>query len=304
MPLRLGTRASALAQRQADWIAERLCAAGVDVEKVLIRTEGDRRQDAIAAFGGQGIFTREIQRALLDGRIDLAVHSLKDLPTGQPPELILAAVPERAPCGDVLISEKADCLESLPPGSRVGTGSLRRRAQLLHVRPDLEMADVRGNIETRLNKLRQGQYDALVLAEAGLIRLGLADQITERLPLDAFLPAIGQGALAVETRADDAPTQRAVAPLDHPPSHAGVLAERAMLAALDGGCLAPIAAWGRMENGQLRLTGRVLMPDGRKKLEADQVAPLSEAVELGRRVAESLLRQGAAAIIRQTRGNY
>jgi hydroxymethylbilane synthase len=301
--LRLGTRASALAQRQADWIAQCLRAAGVEVEMVLLRTEGDRRQDALAAFAGQGVFTREIQRALLDGRIDLAVHSLKDLPTEQPPDLTLGAVPERLSCNDVLITEKADGLKKLPPGSRIGTGSLRRRAQLLHVRPDLQMADIRGNIDTRLQKLRQGQFDALVLAEAGLIRLGLTGQITERLPPETFLPAAGQGALAVEIRNNDSQTRQAVAPLDHPPTRAAVLAERATLAALNGGCLAPVAAWGRMENDQLRLTARVLTPDGREILEADHVAPPSEAVELGRRAAETLLNQGAAEIIRQARGN-
>jgi hydroxymethylbilane synthase len=313
MLLRLGTRASALAQRQADWVAQRLRAAGVEVEMAPLRTAGDRRRDAIASFGGQGVFTREIQRALLDGRIDLAVHSLKDLPTEQPPDLILAAVPERAPCNDVLIIGdcpnfrvrengtvplSADRLEGLPPGSRIGTGSPRRRAQLLHVRPDLQMADVRGNIDTRLQKLRQGLYDALVLAEAGLIRLGLADRITQRLPLETFLPAVGQGALAVEIRTGDSKTQQAVAPLDHPSTHAAILAERTMLAALHGGCLAPVAAWGRMENDQLRLTARVLTPDGREKLEADHIAPPSDALELGRRTADTLLRQGAAEIIR------
>jgi hydroxymethylbilane synthase len=268
---------------------------------VLLRTEGDRRKWAIATFGGQGVFTREIQHALRDGRIDLAVHSLKDLPTDQPPDLILAAVPERGPYGDVLVTEKADCLAKLPPGSLVGTGSGRRRAQLLSVRPDLKMADIRGNIDTRLKKLRQGLYDALILAEAGVTRLGLADQITQRLPLDLLLPAIGQGALAIETRSDDSATQKAVAALDHPSTHAAVSAERAMLAALRGGCLAPVAAWGRVENDQLRLTGRVLTPDGRQKLEADYAAPPSDAFALGQRVAEDLLRQGAAEIIQHVR---
>ncbi|MBN2580935.1 MAG: hydroxymethylbilane synthase [Pirellulales bacterium] len=300
--MRLGTRASALARRQAEEVAQLLRAAGREVEIVLLRTQGDRRRrDAVAAFGGQGVFTREIQAALLERRIDLAVHSLKDLPTEEPPGLTITAVPERAPCGDVLISEQADRLENLPPGSRIGTGSLRRRAQLLHVRPDLQMADVRGNVETRLGKLRQGFFDALVLAEAGLIRLELEDQITQRLPLMVLLPAVGQGALAIETRSDDAVTRQAVAPLDHPPTHAAVLAERTMLATLHGGCLAPVAAWGRIEADQLRLTARVLSPDGRQKIEADHSAPPSDPVALGRRIAEDLLRQGAAEIIRQIR---
>jgi hydroxymethylbilane synthase len=288
-----------LARRQAEEIAEGLCVLGVEVVVTPLRTEGDRRQDALSAFGGQGVFTREIQQALLEDRIDLAVHSLKDLPTEGPPELAIVAVPERAPCGDVLITEKATGLEDLPPGGRLGTGSVRRRAQLLHVRPDLQTVDVRGNLDTRLRKLREGQFDALVLAEAGLIRLGLADQITQRLPLSEFLPAVGQGALALEIRSDDAETRQVLAALDHPPTHAAVLAERAMLATLQAGCLAPVAAWGRMEGDRLRLTARVLTADGREKIETDRSAPPSEPAALGRRTAEVLLNQGAAQMIRQ-----
>ncbi|MGD0382842.1 MAG: hydroxymethylbilane synthase, partial [Thermoguttaceae bacterium] len=216
-------------------------------------------------------------------------------------ELIIAAVPKRAPCGDVLVSPAWKTLEQLPAGAAVGTSSIRRRAQLLSVRPDLRMKDIRGNIDTRLRKLHQGEYQALVLAEAGLTRLGLAGEITQSMPMSVVLPAVGQGALALETRREDEATRAALAPLDHPPTHYAVLAERAMLAALHGGCLAPVAAWGRMETGRLTLTGRVLSPDGRQKIEDTETADFQDYIDLGRRVAEKLLHQGAAELIKLAR---
>jgi len=296
MSLRLGTRASVLARCQADWVAGQLRSLGVEVELLPITTSGDRQQGAIQDIG-QGIFTKEIQRALLEDRIDLAVHSLKDLPTDTPPELIIAAVPQRASCGDVLVSPAWKTFDLLPDCAIVGTSSMRRRAQLLHVRPDLRMKDIRGNIDTRLRKLHHGEYHALVLAEAGLTRLGLTAEITQVLPMSLVLPAVGQGALALEIRREDETTRTALAPLDHPPTHHAVLAERAMLSVLHGGCLAPIAAWGRTENGRLTLTGRVLSPDGRSKLEITLDADLQDNTDLGRRVAEKLLQQGAAELI-------
>jgi hydroxymethylbilane synthase len=300
MPLRLGTRASALARWQADWVAAQLRALGVAVELVPISTIGDRDQGPIQTVG-QGVFTKEIQRALLDNRIDLAVHSMKDLPTDTPAELILAAVPERAPCGDVLVSPEWKSLEKLPPSAIVGTSSLRRQAQLLSVRSDLLMKDIRGNIDTRLKKVHQGEFHAIVLAEAGLTRLGFMSEISQSLPMSIILPAAGQGALALETRRNDHQTRDALNPLDHPPTHNATLAERAMLATLHGGCLAPIAAWGRMESGRLTLTGRVLSPDGQRKLEAADDADLHDAVNLGNRVADKLLQQGAAELINLAR---
>ncbi len=246
---------------------------------------------------GTGVFTKEIQRELLAGRIDLAVHSLKDLPTDTVPGLVLAAVPERAAVADVLVSDRFDSVESLPPGAVVGTGSLRRRAQLLHHRNDLEMRDIRGNVDTRLRKLREGHYEAIILAQAGLSRLGFTDRIAQVLPLDMMLPAVGQGALGIETRAEDAGTRAALAVLNHPPTHAAVVAERAMLAALHGGCMAPIAAWGRIEGGQLHLTGRVLDPAGTRKLDAESDGAAELAASLGKQVAEDLLRQGAEELI-------
>jgi hydroxymethylbilane synthase len=298
MPLRIGTRASALARWQAEWVAEQLRQRGIEVELTPIATTGDRRREAIESIGGQGVFTKEIQLALLDGRIDLAVHSLKDLPTAATPGLCLAAVPERGPPGDALISSGGLSLNELPGGAVIGTGSPRRRAQLLHVRPDLKMKDIRGNVDTRLRKLHEGGYDALVLAEAGLRRLGLAGQITQLLPLEIILPAVGQGALALETRADDAITRQLAGRLDHPPTHAAVLAERALMATLQGGCTAPVAALGRADGGQLTLIGRVGSLDGVRLLEAQDTASSAESQTLGRRVAESLLAQGAGQWIR------
>jgi len=301
MPLRLGTRASALAQWQAQWVAARLEGLGATVERVPITTSGDQQQTPIGAIGGRGIFTKEIQRELLAGRIDLAVHSLKDLPTEEVPGLCLAAVPQRAPVGDALICREHGSLEELPLAAIVGTGSLRRRAQLLHVRRDLTIKDLRGNVDTRLRKLEQGDYDAIVLAEAGLRRLGRAGEITQVLPAEVMLPAVGQGALGLETRCDDATTLDYVQQLDDPPTYQAVIAERAMLAVLEGGCLAPIAAWARTEGGRLVLTGRVLSPDGAQRLEVSRHAGASDAPELGRLVAQALLAQGAAELIRASR---
>jgi hydroxymethylbilane synthase len=290
-----------LARSQADWVVGQLRALGIEVELAPISTSGDKSRGPIQDMG-QGVFTKEIQRALLDRRIDLAVHSLKDLPTDAPGELMIAAVPKRGPCGDVLVSPAWKILEQLPAGAVVGTSSIRRRAQLLSVRPDLRMKDIRGNIDTRLRKLHQGEYQALVLAEAGLTRLGLAGEITQSIPMSVILPAVGQGALALETRREDEATRAALAPLDHPPTHNAVLAERAMLAALHGGCLAPVAAWCRMETGRLKLTGRVLSADGRRKLEVTLDTDSQDPIDLGRRVAEELLRQGAAELIGLARG--
>lgn len=301
MPLRLGTRASTLARWQAEWVATQLRVFGIDVVLTPITTTGDRQQGTIEAIGGQGVFTKEIQLALLDGRIDLAVHSLKDLPTVATPELCVAAIPERAQVGDVLVAGQSTSLAELPQRAVIGTGSARRRTQLLHFRRDLQMKDIRGNIDTRLRKLSSPEYDAIVLAEAGLRRLGLESHIAQILPLEIVLPAPGQGALALEVRADDESTRRIVAQLDHPPTHAAVAAERAMLAALQGGCLAPVAGLGRIDGDRLTLIGRVLSRDGVRRIEAHETATLAEAVPLGRQVAEVLLSQGASELISAAR---
>ncbi|MFZ5833590.1 MAG: hydroxymethylbilane synthase [Planctomycetota bacterium] len=301
MQIRIGTRGSALARWQADWVADELRRLGRDVELVFISTTGDRQQGSIGELGVQGLFTREIQRALLDGHIDLAVHSLKDLPTEQPNGLGLAAVPPRAAARDALVSPHRT-LASLPAGAKVGTSSLRRRAQLLRARPNLTLLDIRGNVDTRLRKLDEGEFDAIVLAEAGLTRLGLAERISERLSLEVMLPAVGQGALGLETRADDTGTIAAVGALDDPATHQSVAAERALLAALEGGCLAPIAAWGRMEGDRLLLTGRVVSVDGRQTAETTVAGDPREAASLGLQAAEELRAAGAEAMIGQARG--
>jgi len=222
--IRIGTRGSALARWQADWVAAELRKLDVAVEMVLISTSGDQQQtDSIGSIGSVGVFTKEIQRALLDDRIDLAVHSLKDLPTEKIEELALVAVPEREAVGDCLISRRGEKFDALEPKARIGTGSMRRQASLLHARPDLQMRDIRGNVETRIAKMEAGDYDAIVLAESGLKRLGLDGKATQVLPKSILLPAVGQGALGLETRADDESAQQAVQQLDHPATHASVL---------------------------------------------------------------------------------
>jgi hydroxymethylbilane synthase len=301
--LRLGTRASILARWQADWVAARLRELGQAVEIVLVSTRGDRDQSrSIGAIGGDGLFTKELQRSLLADEIDLAVHSLKDLPTERVDGLAIGAVPARGPIGDVLVARDVKSFSELLQGAVIGTGSQRRRAQLLHARPELVMKDVRGNVETRLRKLHAGEYDALVLAEAGLTRLELRHEITELLPSSLMLPAIGQGALGIECRADDRRTHEAIRPLDDSDTHGAVTAERSLLRTLSGGCLAPVAGWGRTEgNGRLRLSAAVLSVDGRERLFAEQTATASAAEELGQSVAAELAAQGAHELIRAAR---
>jgi hydroxymethylbilane synthase len=304
MKLRIGTRGSPLARWQANWVAQRLDRTiGVEVEIVQIATQGDVRGESIQGLSGQGVFTKEIQLALLDGRVDLAVHSLKDLPTESVPGLRLVAVPPRESTADVLISRQGILFRDLPQGARIGTSSARRRAQLLHARPDLVPADIRGNVDTRIRKLRDGQFDAIVLAEAGLRRLGLADAITEILPTSLMLPAVGQGALGIEARQDDTAAAEACEKLDDPATHQAVLAERALLSALRGGCLAPVAALARQVSGdELELSAAVLSVDGRQRLFAAAQGGLFRPVDLGRGVAAELLTQGAASLIEQSRG--
>jgi hydroxymethylbilane synthase len=296
---RIGTRRSALARWQADWVADALRARGANVVLVPIVTRGDTDQaQPLGAIGGDGLFTKELQRALLADEIDLAVHSLKDLPTEHVPGLIVAATPERAPTADALVSRDSSLLADLPAGAKIGTGSLRRRAQLWHARSDLAMHNIRGNVDTRLRKLEQGEYDAIVLAEAGLTRLGLDGRITERLASPLMLPAVGQGALGLECREQDAETRAALAGLDHAATHFAVLAERALMRELAGGCLAPIAALGTVgANGQLQLSAVVLSGDGKTRLAAEGVAPTADAEALGQRVAKQLAAQGALELI-------
>jgi len=300
--LKLGTRASALARWQANWVAARLAERGVDVKLVPITTRGDAAERSPIGDIGTGVFTKELQRALLEHRIDLAVHSLKDLPTETVKGLALSAVPPRESPFDVLISRTCSVLRDLPPGAVIGTGSLRRQAQLLHARPDLVIHGVRGNVDTRLKKLDAGEYDALVLAEAGLKRLGLAGGVAEVFGPAIMLPAVGQGALGIETRAHDQATIDALAPLDDPETHQAVLAERSLLETLHGGCLAPVGALAQLARGKLHLTAAVLSPDGKQRITASGDGHAHEAESLGRQVAERLISQGAQELIEASRG--
>ena len=302
--IRLGTRASTLARWQADFVAGELRAAGVDVEIIPISTEGDRQQTGpIGEIGTPGVFTKEIQRALLEQRIDLAVHSLKDLPTDPVEGLALAAVPKRGPVGDALLSRQGYLFDELPEGSVIGTGSLRRQAQLLSARPSLKTRDIRGNVETRLAKLAAGEYDAIVLAEAGLMRLGLTAQISEVLPTRIMLPAVGQGALGLETRSDDAATHEALRSVNDRESHQAVLAERALLAALRGGCMAPVGGWAHFEDGneELHLHAVVLSADGGERIDLSLSGNPGDPARLGKEVAEELLAEGAGELIEAAR---
>jgi hydroxymethylbilane synthase len=280
------------------------------VELVEIATHGDIEQGrSIEEIGTRGVFTKAIQRALLAGEVDLGVHSLKDLPTEPVEGLVLAAVPLRESPADVLVSNIATSLDDMPNGARVGTGSLRREAQLRHFRPDLRIQAVRGNVDTRLRKLDEGQFEALVLAEAGLIRLGLADRIAQVLPFDVMLPAVGQGALAIECRGENEEgevAEVAFTALNDCFTNLAVTAERELLARLRGGCMAPVGAWGRFEGDELHLSAVVLSADGARRLAAHDMAKGAAAVvpeELGIRVADALLAQGAAELIAQSRTN-
>ena len=299
-PLKLGTRSSHLALWQANHVAALLrpVVAPRPVELVLIETHGDRDQaSALSAMGGFGVFTKAIQTALRDRRADVAVHSLKDLPTIPEPGLELAAVPPRGPTGDAFVSEKYRRFADLPDGAVIGTSSLRRRAMLLNRRPDLRLIDLRGNVETRLRKLTEQALDAIILAEAGLMRLGLADRITEVLDPSWMLPAVGQGAIGLECRTDDPAAADAVAALTDEPTFQRVRAERAMLYALGGGCLVPIGTTSRVLDGVLTIRGAVLSLDGRRRVVATHVGPADTPLAVGQELAAMLLAEGAGEIL-------
>lgn len=290
----IASRGSQLALWQARWIQTRLAALGHESRIEIIKTTGDKIQDVpLAKVGTKGLFTKEIEEALLDGRADLAVHSLKDLPTELPAGLTLAAVPEREDPRDALVGKT---LSELRQGAKVGTSSLRRSAQLRHLRPDLRVESVRGNVDTRLRKLDEGQYEAILLAAAGLKRLGWAARIAEILDPAQMCPAVGQGALAIETRPGGAGFD-AVRALDHAATHSAVLAERGVLGALGGGCQVPIGAHARIDNGRLYLTGLVAAPDGSQMIRAESEGPVAEAADLGGAMGRDLLDRGARRIL-------
>jgi len=287
----IASRGSQLALWQARWVEAQLTAAGHECRIEIIKTTGDKITDVpLAKVGTKGLFTKEIEEALLDGRAQLAVHSLKDLPTELPEGLVLAAVPEREDPRDAVIGRK---LADLPHGAKVGTSSLRRSAQLRKLRPDLVIESIRGNLDTRIRKLDEGQYDAILLAAAGMKRLGWGARIAEILSPDLMCPAVGQGALAIETRAGFA----LPAVLDHPDSHIAVLAERGLLGALGGGCQVPIGAHATVEGGRVKLLGLVAAPDGSEVVRAEAEGPVSEAAAIGRRLGAELLDRGARKIL-------
>ncbi len=293
----LGTRGSKLARWQTDHVLDLLCETQPDliIFTKIFRTQGDKILDKpLPLIGGKGLFTLELERALYAGDIDAAVHSLKDLPTDSPAGLTVGATPARAHPGDVLISREGHTLDSLPRGAVVGTSSRRRAAQLLRCRPDLQVRDIRGNIDTRLGKGLEpcSPYDAIVLARAGLERLGLLHKEWQTLPFEVMLPAPGQGALGVQCR-DDAASHEVLDPLDHPITRAAVTAERTFLARLGGGCSTPIAALAEVEGERLCLRGRILTPDGTQQIEVEEAGTVGDADAVGSAAAQRALGEGA-----------
>lgn len=290
----IGSRGSQLALWQANHIKAKLEGRGLACAIEIIHTRGDKILDVpLAKVGGKGLFTKEIEDALLEGRVHLAVHSLKDLPTELPPGLVMSAIPERADPHDAIIGSK---LRTLRPGAVVGTSSLRRIAQLTRLRPDLDLRNIRGNIDTRISKVEKGEYDAIVLAAAGVKRLGWGDIIAETFRADVMLPAVGQGALALETLASG-PGFEAASLLDDPWTRFAVTAERALLGELGGGCQVPIGAFANLENTELFLTGGVFSPDGATMIRYTAAGDCMKPVELGKNVAAVLLQRGAGAIL-------
>jgi len=297
--IRLGSRGSTLALAQAHWVKARIEGKRPElkVELVVIKTSGDRFTDAsLQAIGGKGIFTKEIEEALLRREIDLAVHSLKDLPTEMAEGLALAAVPEREDARDVLVAREPTSLDRLRPGARIGTGSLRRRAQLLYHRPDLSVAPIRGNVDTRLKKLDAGEVDALVMAAAGLKRIGRAERIVEFLPSEICVSAVAQGALGLQARADDARGEE-WSFLHHGPTGAEVTAERSFLSRLGGGCQVPVGSRAIATGDELKMVGVVASPDGSALKRGERSGKFVDAAKLGVELAEELLRAGADRIL-------
>jgi hydroxymethylbilane synthase len=295
-----------LAVWQAEWVQARLkeLAPGLTVTLQRIKTSGDKILDVpLAAIGGKGLFVKEIEEALLREEIDLAVHSMKDVPTILPDGLSILCVTAREDPRDVLVSRDPCSLDQLPKGSRIGTSSLRRQAQLLHYRPDLHIELLRGNLDTRLRKLHNGEYDAIVLAAAGLMRMGWSNKVTEYLPPEVSLPAIGQGALGLEGRRHDRFVETLVEKLEHRPTRTAVMAERALLKRLEGGCQVPIAAHATVKGDTLIMDGLIASVDGQRLVRDTIQGPASEAQSLGSQLAEKLLAQGGDRILHEIYGN-
>ena len=298
----IGTRGSKLALWQADYVEQRLREEypGLQVTQKRISTKGDRILDVpLAKIGGKGLFTKELEEEMLSGSIDLAVHSLKDMPAKVPDGLMIAAVTKRLDPGDALVSNRFSSFSELPQGARVGTSSLRRRAQLLCARPDLTMIDLRGNVNTRLLKLDEGEYDATVLAVAGHKRLGFADRIREVLPQTMVLPAVGQGALAIETRADDKETRDMLAFLRDDETICCAEAERSFLARVEGGCQVPVGVYATAEGDDLKVEAVIASLDGRRSYRGTVNGAKADAAKLGKGLAEKLLNEGGAKILQE-----
>lgn len=298
---RIGTRGSILARWQAEFVRKQLFqATGSEAELIIIKTSGDKmRQSSLAQIGGKGVFVKELEEALLDESIDLAVHSVKDIPTDTPSRLMFPAVCRRDDPRDCLVSGNGASLANLRQGARLGTGSLRRRAQLARVRPDLDFRDVRGNIDTRLRKVESGEYDAIILAKAGLDRLGWSNRISETLSTEISLPAVGQGAIAVETRLKDTEAADALAKLDDAETRTAIIAERALLAKLEGGCQVPLGAWARIERNELVLEACVCSIDGAQYVRQRVNGPDDQPAALGEQMAKMLIDAGAMEILQQ-----
>jgi hydroxymethylbilane synthase len=303
--LKLGTRGSPLALQQSHWIKDQLEAAepGLRIDLVIIRTTGDRIQDSpLSAIGGKGLFVKEIEEALLDQRVDLAVHSMKDMPGDLPEGLVIGAVPVREDPRDVFISRDGRRLSEVPPGGRIGTSSLRRKSQLLHIRPDLEIIPLRGNLDTRIKKITTQDLAGIVLAAAGLHRMGLKGQISQYLELETSLPAVGQGALALEMRQGDGGMHSLLSRINHEPTALCTLSERAFLSRLQGGCQVPVAGHARIRNDQMFLQGLIAGLDGQKLFKDEIAGPLTDPRTLGIDLAERLLETGGKGILDQIYG--
>jgi len=296
--LRIGSRGSILARWQAEFVRKQLFQlTGMEAEIVIIKTSGDKMQQApLTQIGGKGIFIKELEEALLDESVDLAVHSVKDIPTETPSRLSFPAVCRRDDVRDCLVGSS---LANLRQGARVGTSSLRRQAQLRHLRPDLDLRDLRGNVDTRLRKVESGEYEAIVVSKAGLDRLGLSKRIAEVLSPDVCMPAVGQGAIAVQCRLKDTEAGDLLAPLDDAETRTGIIAERALLAALQGGCQVPLGAWARVERGELWMEACVCSVDGAQYVKQRASGPPEQAAQLGEHLARLLVEAGAQSILEE-----
>jgi hydroxymethylbilane synthase len=300
-PLRIGSRGSILARWQAEFVRKQLFqATGVEAEIIIIKTSGDKMQQApLTQIGGKGIFIKELEEALIEESIDIAVHSVKDIPTDTPGRLHFPAVCRRDDVRDCVVSHSGTALANLRRGARVGTSSLRRQAQLRHYRSDLDLRELRGNVDTRLRKVESGEYDAIVVSKAGLDRLGWTQKITEALSTDISLPAVGQGAIAIESRLRDQETTEVLGKLDDQETRTAIIAERALLAALQGGCQVPLGAWARMERGELVMEAVVCSVDGTQYVRERATAPADQAAELGQNLARVLAEAGARTILEE-----